>query len=173
MDISQLLSGGLLSPDQQNSGGLLSPDQGSVNSNAGSAGLLSPDQQHDANRSALLSAAAALLKASGPSPFKSRMTTAAGLGDALAAGLQGRQQATDSALRDRLLAGQIRQQAAGQTLQALQLAAQYKSLGLPVPPQVQRILDAASGGAGTAGGGVAQAVQSAQPSITVALSEGF
>jgi hypothetical protein len=126
-------------------------------------GLLSPEQQGNVNSSAIESMAAALLKAAGPSPYKGKMTTLSGLGEGLQAGLAARQSGTDAALKERYLAGQINQQATGQTLQALQLAATYRGLGLPVPPQVQRILDAASAGAGTAGGGVAQALQSPQP----------
>jgi hypothetical protein len=117
-------------------------------------GLLSPEQQGDINSNAIESMAAALLKAAAPSPYKH--TTLSGHGEGLQAGITGRQQATDEALKHTLVAGQIRQQQTGQTLQALQLAAQYRSLGLQVPPQIQRILDAASGGAGTAGGGIAQ-----------------
>lgn len=123
----------------------------------GSGGLLNPDQQNDVNRQTLMGIAASLLKSAGPSPYKAKMTTLSGLGDALSAGLAGRQTATDEVLKRNYLAGQVRQQATGQTMQALQLAAQYRSLNLPVPPQVQRILDAANGGAGTAGGGVAAA----------------
>jgi hypothetical protein len=53
----------------------------------GSGGLLSPEQQGSVNSNAIESMAAALLRAAAPSPYKAKMTTLSGLGDALSAGL--------------------------------------------------------------------------------------
>jgi hypothetical protein len=113
------------------------------------SGLLTADDNANANQNALMSAGAAMLKAAGPSPFRGKMTTAAGLGDALQAALTSRQNSVDSALKQKLLTQQIRQNSTAQVLQAAQLANTYKSLSLPIPPGIQRIIDAASGSAGS------------------------
>jgi hypothetical protein len=101
-------------------------------------GLLTADA--NVNQNTLMAAGAAMMKAAGPSPYRSKMTTAAGLGDALSAALTSRQASTDNALKQRLVASQIQKNQNDNLLPALKMAAEYQANGLPIPPQLQRIL---------------------------------
>lgn len=101
---------------------------------------LSPEDQGNVNSQALMSMGAALLKAAAPSPYKN--TTLAGLGDGVQGLLTGANTATDQALKRKLVGGQIN----AQTLTALKTAAEYHAAGIPIPAQLQRIIDAAGVG---------------------------
>jgi hypothetical protein len=105
----------------------------------GQAGLLTPDQQ-SANQNALLAAGAAMMRAAGPSPYKGKLTTLAGIGDALQAATTARQASTDNALKQRLVASQIQKNQNDNLLPALKMAAEYQANGLPLSPQLQRVL---------------------------------
>jgi hypothetical protein len=106
-------------------------------------GLLTDTDQGNANQAGLMAAAAALLKASGPSPYKAGMTTLPALGEALAGGLAARQASTTDTLKNKLLSQELSQRANSQVLAAVQAANQYQALGLPIPPAVQKIIAAA------------------------------
>jgi hypothetical protein len=123
--------------------------------------LTDAQQQGNSNSDILQSMGAAMLRAAAPSPFKN--TTLAGIGDAVQAGVNARRSSQDDQLKRLYMTGQIRQQQTAQTMQALQLAATYRGLGLPVPAAVQKIIDAATANAGTAGGNVAQLIGQGQP----------
>lgn len=135
------------------------------------SGLLSPQQQGASNSDILQSAGAALLRASGPSPYKAKMTTLAGLGDAIAAGVGARRASGDDALKQRLVASQISKNQNDQLIPALNLAAQYQANGIPLPPQLQALLQRVGGGlAPPVGGGVPGAMAQANQATGGALS---
>lgn len=98
--------------------------------------MLSPEQQGNVKSRALMSAGAALLKASGPSPYKN--TAFSGIGAGVEGLLSGAQTGTDEALKQQLVRGQISQQQLG----ILHAAAQYQGMGLPVPPELAHMLKA-------------------------------
>lgn len=121
--------------------------------NTNASGLLSPAQQGDVNGQTLQGLAAGLLKASAPSPFKARMTTLSGIGEGLQGALNSRRAATDDLLKQQLVKSQIGKNTNDQLLPALQMAAQYQANGLPVPPQLQTLLQRIGGGLAPAAGG--------------------
>ena len=119
------------------------------NDTSGLSALLSPDQRRLMNQQGNLSAAAALLAASGPS--RQRVGLGQALGSALQAGQQGYQQARAGSLQDLLLgeklkeaqtARQVQQQVAGAlTTQPSVLTPEQQALMAPggqVGPTVQR-----------------------------------
>jgi len=126
----------------------------------GGGGLLTPEQQGDVNQTTLQSIAAGLLKASAPSPYKARMTTLSGIGDALAGGIAARQAATTGALNQSLVRAKILEGLP----KLLELQQKAQSAGIQLDPKLQRIIDAATtvstggipqtpGFTGTQGGG--------------------
>lgn len=100
-------------------------------------GLLSPEQQGNAGASGLMSLGAGLIKAGGPSPYKNNFS---GVGDAIQGGLDAYHKSTTQALQNQYIKGQINKQTFDQTMQALQMVAQYKGADLPIPPELQAVL---------------------------------
>jgi hypothetical protein len=109
------------------------------------SGLLNPADNANANQNALMAAGAAMLRAAGPSPYKGKLTTLAGIGDALSAATTAKQTSVDNALKQRYVASQIQKNLNDNLLPALKMAAEYDANGLPRPPELQRML----GGIGT------------------------
>jgi hypothetical protein len=121
--------------DFANLGNLFSGGAGGTPS--GLDALLSEDQRKLLGRNATLSAAAALLQASGRSAVPISMGQA--LGSALQAGQQGYQQARAGSLQDLLLGGKLKEMQTAQELQT-QLGNIFTKPTTPLSPEQQALM---------------------------------
>lgn len=119
------------------------------------SGMFTPDQAAQVRSRALMSMGAALMKASGPSPYKN--TWFSGLGSGVEGLLGGIQNGTDDMLKQQLTRGQI----AGQQLSFAQQIGMLKMLGLPIPPALQQYAGSMGGAPGGAPGAMTQPALSA------------
>jgi hypothetical protein len=104
-------------------------------------GLLTPQQQGDINQTSLQSIAAGLMKAGGPSPYKANMTALSGIGEALQGGIAARRQAQQDALTQTM----VRSKTLEGVAPLLKLQQEYSAIGVPLPPNYQRVLDSVIG----------------------------
>src|SRR5215831_3236790 len=100
-------------------------------------GLLSPEQQRNVNRDAWMGMAAGLLKAAGPSPYKSSLTTLSGIGSGLESSLAARQ----ASQKDAMTQSYIRTQAIDKVLPIIQALQPSMRAGEPMDPMLKRLLD--------------------------------
>jgi hypothetical protein len=100
-------------------------------------GLLTPQQSSDINQTTLMNIAAGLMKAGGPSPYKAGMTTLSGLGEALQGGLAARQSAQHEALVQTLTRAKTLESMAP----LLRMRQESAEAGIPLDPNIQRVLD--------------------------------
>jgi hypothetical protein len=128
-------------------------------------GLLTPQQQGDINQNTMMSIAAGLMKAGGPSPYKAKMTTLSGIGEALQGGLAARAQAQ----KDAITQSYVRTQMMDKFLPIMKEIRMYEEAGIEPPAQLTRMRTLMSnmigGGAPVAPGAQAQAGASVVPPV--------